>query len=49
MSYVHLFFTHYSGRFSPENLSKAFNHTQNLALEYYHQFHKKVDTYAKLK
>lgn len=37
------------GRLSPENLSKTFNHTQNLALEFYHQFHKKVDTYAKLK
>lgn len=37
------------GRFSPENLNKAFNQTQNLALEYYNQFHKKVDTYAKLK
>uniref|UniRef100_A0A1L8EH62 Uncharacterized protein n=1 Tax=Haematobia irritans TaxID=7368 RepID=A0A1L8EH62_HAEIR len=37
------------GRFSPENLSKALNQTQNLALEYYNQFHKKVDAYAKLK
>ncbi|XP_013116709.2 transmembrane protein 214 [Stomoxys calcitrans] len=37
------------GRFSPENLCKALNQTQNLALEYYNQFHKKVDAYAKLK
>ncbi|XP_037927714.1 transmembrane protein 214 [Teleopsis dalmanni] len=37
------------GSLSPENLSKALNHTQNVALEYYNVFHKKVDTYAKLK
>ncbi|KNC30351.1 hypothetical protein FF38_03942 [Lucilia cuprina] len=37
------------GRLSPENLSKTFNQTQTLALEYYNQFHKKVDAYAKLK
>uniref|UniRef100_D3TN80 Hypothetical conserved protein n=1 Tax=Glossina morsitans morsitans TaxID=37546 RepID=D3TN80_GLOMM len=37
------------GRLSPQNLSKTLNHTQNLALEYYQTFHKKVDAYAKLK
>jgi len=37
------------GRFSPENLSKALNDTQNIAAEYYILFHKKVDAYAKLK
>ncbi|XP_050318873.1 transmembrane protein 214 [Bactrocera neohumeralis] len=37
------------GRLSPENLSKALNQTQNAALDYYNQFHKKVDTYSKLK
>ncbi|XP_036329132.1 transmembrane protein 214-like [Rhagoletis pomonella] len=36
-------------RFSPENLSKVANQTRNAALEYYMQFHKKVDTYSKLK
>ncbi|EDW11421.1 transmembrane protein 214 isoform X1 [Drosophila mojavensis] len=37
------------GRFSPENINQAFNQTRNAALEYYNQFHKKVDAYAKLK
>lgn len=37
------------GRLSPENLSKTYNQTQTLALEYFNQFHKKVDAYAKLK
>jgi len=37
------------GRFSPENLSKTLNDTQNLAMEYVNLFHKKVDAYAKLK
>ncbi|XP_034101521.1 uncharacterized protein LOC132789746 isoform X2 [Drosophila nasuta] len=37
------------GRFSPENINQALNQTRNAALEYYNQFHKKVDAYAKLK
>ncbi|TDG46453.1 hypothetical protein AWZ03_007109 [Drosophila navojoa] len=37
------------GRFSPENINQALNLTRNAALEYYNQFHKKVDAYAKLK
>ncbi|BFF94963.1 transmembrane protein 214 [Drosophila madeirensis] len=37
------------GRFSPENINQALNQTRNVALEYYNQFHKKVDAYAKLK
>lgn len=37
------------GRLSPENLSNTYNQTQTLALEYFNQFHKKVDAYAKLK
>lgn len=37
------------GRLSPENINQALNQTRNAALEYYNQFHKKVDAYAKLK
>ncbi|XP_030384375.1 uncharacterized protein LOC115631692 isoform X2 [Scaptodrosophila lebanonensis] len=37
------------GRFSPENINQALNLTRNAALDYYNQFHKKVDAYAKLK
>ncbi|KAH8412264.1 hypothetical protein KR009_000898 [Drosophila setifemur] len=37
------------GRFSPENINQALNQTRNVALEFYNQFHKKVDAYAKLK
>ncbi|KAH8298276.1 hypothetical protein KR018_012465 [Drosophila ironensis] len=37
------------GRFSPENINQALNQTRNVAVEYYNQFHKKVDAYAKLK
>ncbi|KAM8716884.1 hypothetical protein ACLKA7_003711 [Drosophila subpalustris] len=37
------------GRFSPENINQALNQTRIAALEYYNQFHKKVDAYAKLK
>ncbi|XP_037709388.1 transmembrane protein 214-A isoform X1 [Drosophila subpulchrella] len=37
------------GRLSPENINLALNQTRNAALEYYNQFHKKVDAYAKLK
>ncbi|XP_054745319.1 transmembrane protein 214 [Anastrepha obliqua] len=37
------------GSLSPENLSKVVNQTQNAAIGYYNQFHKKVDTYSKLK
>ncbi|KAH8261777.1 hypothetical protein KR038_000093 [Drosophila bunnanda] len=37
------------GRFSPESINQALNQTRNAALEYYNQFHKKVDAYAKLK
>ncbi|KAH8244185.1 hypothetical protein KR026_001807 [Drosophila bipectinata] len=37
------------GRFSPENINQALNQTRVAALEYLNLFHKKVDTYAKLK
>ncbi|EDV32443.1 uncharacterized protein Dana_GF14050, isoform A [Drosophila ananassae] len=37
------------GRFSPENINQALNQTRIAALEYFNQFHKKVDAYAKLK
>ncbi|XP_017059299.1 transmembrane protein 214-B isoform X1 [Drosophila ficusphila] len=37
------------GRLSPENINQALNQTRNAALEYFNQFHKKVDAYAKLK
>lgn len=38
-----------SGRFSPENINQALNQTRIAAIDYYNQFHKKVDAYAKLK
>lgn len=37
------------GRFSPENLGKAFNETQIVAANYYSWFQQKVDVYAKIK
>uniref|UniRef100_W8BC69 Transmembrane protein 214 n=1 Tax=Ceratitis capitata TaxID=7213 RepID=W8BC69_CERCA len=37
------------GNLSPENINKALNQTQNVVIDYYNQFHKKVDTYSKLK
>lgn len=38
----------FSGKLSPENLSKALNQTQIAAANYYSWFHKKVDVYAKI-